>query len=471
MSIEQDDKHKMTFHELNSCLRLSKYFRRQSSRTTSSVNSSGDGRSSCDPISVTPSCTITTQNQPDTESDSDSSLDEIYEVVYANDLEKRLIEQVYSSPTKLEAYVRSFVTNRKTFLNDIDENDCMPLYYAIKAKCLNSIKLLVHYGANLNQTTRLGDPAVHVATLIGSNLTILDYLIELLASQYEVDQEGWTVFHCACNQAHIHIVKYLLTKKYFDINYRDRKSQNTGLHLAAQNNNLSVIKFLLTFSITKHGASSMDHAYRNQIIDINSRNNYGQTPLHLACDCGAFEAVDLMLKSNGSNILDVNLKDFRGRTCLDLAWLWLLSCQKLTNDKSETIEIFYNSHMYIQKQGLLEPSLVDNKIEILGVLCKYGAKFSSANKLFFDFKQFSMSDNPSNSVQFSSIRIPISNYLKCLLYFLKLDFSLNKCFLDPALERNLRALNQFIDAKVLNSFEKEIYFEKLRNIFVFLQKN
>lgn len=64
---------------------------------------------------------------------------------------------------------------------------------------------------------------------------------------YKRDQEGWTVLHCACNQGNINIVKYLVEKKFINVNVKDTKKNYTGLQLAIANNRIDVVEYLLSF--------------------------------------------------------------------------------------------------------------------------------------------------------------------------------------------------------------------------------
>lgn len=65
------------------------------------------------------------------------------------------------------------------------------------------------------------------------------------------------------------------------------------------------------------------NVFNNITIDLNSQNSDGQTVMHLACAFGRYQVVETLLKKFGSHLMDVNMTDYRGRTCLDLAFAWL----------------------------------------------------------------------------------------------------------------------------------------------------
>ena len=80
--------------------------------------------------------------------------------------------------------------------------------------------------------------------------------------------------------------------------------------------------------------------YTNFVIDLNSKNSEGQNVLHTACRFGKYDIVCLLLKKFGSNHLNINLQDFAGKTCLDLAWEWMLNLSNLeSNGKTFSSEI------------------------------------------------------------------------------------------------------------------------------------
>ena len=171
---------------------------------------------------------------------------------FANKHEKYLVLRFYSNVGNLSMIMSEMnPSSLDYFLNTPDENECLPIYYAIKADCLSTVKLLVGKGSSLTKTTAIGDPASHLACLLGVSLELLDYLLSLNTSQlnlYVNDQEGWTILHCACNQGHLNIVKYLLEEKHMNPNVKDGKNRYTGLQLAAMNDHIDVVQYFLAFT-------------------------------------------------------------------------------------------------------------------------------------------------------------------------------------------------------------------------------
>lgn len=155
---------------------------------------------------------------------------DLSKLVYTNDLEKHLITRIYSNVNKLSSVLGNLSScedKMREFLTTPDSNECLPLYYAIKSDCLNAVRILVEAGSPLDRTTNSGDPAPHLACLLGVSLALIDYLLSLESGDpkalYKTDQEGWTILHCASNEGHLDVVKYLIEKRFMNPNVKDSK--------------------------------------------------------------------------------------------------------------------------------------------------------------------------------------------------------------------------------------------------------
>ena len=333
-------------------------------------------------------------------------------------------------------------------------------------------------GSSREKTSAKGDPAAHLACLLGSPLEMVEYL---LANDdlYKADQDGWTVLHCASNQGHLHLVKYLIEKRFMNVNSKDAKTKLTCLQLAAINDRPEIIEYLLGFSTSSATRERMKNTdgtlqrpvtvgtsklcpenlelfnaqnekdvnrqleiylsnpfsnkppsiyssnnkpvsnklprknnlkrkpqnsvisaqldsnensdssnklsylktfpkktllepaivykdqlsrykaepqsvYKHQTINLKSCNDeghngkfytirriifsfwlfilYNNQVFHLACLYGRYESVNFILKKFGSNQLDINKPDIKGRTCMDLAWTWVLNTKLQHNN-------------------------------------------------------------------------------------------------------------------------------------------
>ena len=97
---------------------------------------------------------------------------------FANNQEKYLVIRIYSKVSNLSMILSQMnQINLQYYLNTPDENECLPIYYAIKSDCMSTLRLLVEKGATLRRTTAIGDPAPHLACLLGVSIELLDFLL------------------------------------------------------------------------------------------------------------------------------------------------------------------------------------------------------------------------------------------------------------------------------------------------------
>lgn len=462
---------------------------------------------------------------------------------YVNKLEKYLINRIYSNVNKLSSVLNEMnAVDLDHFLKTPDQNECLPMYYAIKAQCINAIKLLLQKGSTLDKTTKLGDPALHLSCLLGTSLDLIEFLISQSDDLYKTDQEGWCILHCACNQGHVDIVKYLVEKKFMNPNVKDAKTSYTGIQLAAINGKWEVVEYFLSFpsvasvkkntlpdidqkniqdnakniiitsdadgqikkkkqekitlepkflySVDRNLEPSKNFVYNNFLIDLTSRNNEGQTLLHLACLFGQYEIVNLLLKKYASNLIDVNVCDFKGRTCLDLAWIWLTNL-----NTSDNKSIFYDSSnsFYVQRKDLINDQKLEREVKIIFLLTKYGAKFSDQKYILYDIEKLKQSEYideelisfdeqymlQMEKIQFKQI-ISIQSYLRCILHlfklnmptlFLKRDDSKNQNFVKISVNEITYSTASSLEQDTLNNFDKIEMLSNLDSLESFINKN
>ncbi len=522
-------------------------------------------------------------------------------IKFSNRYEEALISRIYSRVANLCSFLADFTpVNLKFYLNQPDQYQFMPLFYAIKSNNLETVKYLLSIGSNPEKTTAKGDPASHIACLIGASIEVVEYLLSFNKDLYKVDENGWNVLHCACNQGHLHLVQYLVEKKFMNLNIKDKKTKLTGLHLAAVNDRFDVIEYLLNFnsssivmsnqdteniftsnrpksskitsklcaknleafnkefemklkekmtpvdeSETKNTASSIYNStfkkvtstpigqskhvtptnsrlktindktnnknnslnsientsthsnsiffkessrkktviepvsvymqmnrylveplavYNNQLINLNCCNDEGHNAFHLVCMYGRYESVSMILKKFGSNQLDVNKKDIKGRTCMDLAWNWVLNSyiednQDLNNSMSDiSFEPFYG-----QKNLQKLEMTIDEEMKLIYLLNQYGAKFSSSKVLFYNFLPIKKS--PSRlRIEYLNLREHESQILfhprenNVLVYQLRMQESTNGLI---SILVYLKSILSVFKLNLPTMFLKEKYFSRL----------
>ena len=160
---------------------------------------------------------------------------------------------------------------------------------------LEIVKLLIEKGADVNVKNEDGKTALTLASRYG-HLEVVKYLVENGADVNSKENDGDTALYYAKTEE----IKEVLRKA-------EEKSANSGkdtlnskqLVNAVLDGNFEKVQLLL-----KKG------------VDINSKDEDGDTALMIASSEGHLEIVKLLLLRKGA---DVNIKNNDGKTALDLA--------------------------------------------------------------------------------------------------------------------------------------------------------
>uniref|UniRef100_A0A8C6XPG1 Uncharacterized protein n=1 Tax=Naja naja TaxID=35670 RepID=A0A8C6XPG1_NAJNA len=143
---------------------------------------------------------------------------------------------------------------------------------------------------DVNATNSANETLLHVAATHG-HLEIIDYLISKGAKLEVKDNKGRTPLHRAAEKGHDKAVNRLLQAGANIVASKDMDGC-TPMHYAAISGNMEILEELLVAGNNKN---------------INDKNIWRKTPLHLAAEHGHSNLIDFLL-SNGSaiNALDNN---------------------------------------------------------------------------------------------------------------------------------------------------------------------
>ncbi|KAK5656009.1 hypothetical protein OQA88_5147 [Cercophora sp. LCS_1] len=184
-----------------------------------------------------------------------------------------------------------------------------PLHLAVQREARDTVRVLVSSGATLNIQDKKGQTPLHFAALSGRS-TMIGILtgtdtpnsdpIENAEMVNVQDNEGITALHRVAQRCYHLVVSTLLAAGAW-LDSRDNKG-NTPLHLAAVNGRVQITKALL-----EPPAGSK--------LALNMQNKEGVTALHLAAEKG-YDSTTRHLLSAGP---DINLQDTKGATALHYA--------------------------------------------------------------------------------------------------------------------------------------------------------
>ena len=151
---------------------------------------------------------------------------------------------------------------------------CTTLWAAAASGHLNVVKLLIERNADVDGRTSTDSTPLRVAAHDG-HLDVVRCLVERGADVNARNQYKGTPIMAACDYGHSSIITYLINKGAFvDLQAKDG---NTALHYAAQRGHLEVVSQLLSL-----GAPQLP-------------NNQGLTPLLYACDYCSVEIVEYLI--------------------------------------------------------------------------------------------------------------------------------------------------------------------------------
>ncbi|PAA49732.1 hypothetical protein BOX15_Mlig000214g4 [Macrostomum lignano] len=216
---------------------------------------------------------------------------------------------LHSAELEGEGFLKRYI-NRK----DMENNTC--LHSAVQNECIDVAEVLLKKGAFVNACNTGHETPLHLAARTGST-AMVELLIRHGASLNALDTDRQTALHKAANFNQNDLLKYLLEIDSSVIDAKDREENTplllascqqddpgcvqillekganplctdgqdrSALYLAAQWHNTKVLKALLDNPVVTE----------NRVIDEADVNN--NTPLHVACENGYLDVVELLLR-------------------------------------------------------------------------------------------------------------------------------------------------------------------------------
>ena len=169
---------------------------------------------------------------------------------------------------------------------------------------------------------------IHQAAGHGA-LKLMEFILTTSFDMNSIDQHGKNIFQVACQNGKIEIVNLLIesTKHDIDLNARDYDGA-TALLLACKYGETETAKFRIGLSTINGGINDFNAYSFGRIGKIKlmielsikyARHNDGRTPFLETCSNGHPETVKLMIESSTKYDIDVNARDNNGDTALHLA--------------------------------------------------------------------------------------------------------------------------------------------------------
>jgi len=138
-------------------------------------------------------------------------------------------------------------------INMVDSNGNSPIMYAIQKNHLSTVDLLINNGGDINIKNKKDETALNIA-LNMKNKPIINYLYD----------KGYNVYNTENNEITFEMMKQimadnnkellerLIKNNKFNINSKESDTGNTLLHIAVENRNIDIVRFLVNNGADKN---------------------------------------------------------------------------------------------------------------------------------------------------------------------------------------------------------------------------
>jgi ankyrin repeat protein len=162
-----------------------------------------------------------------------------------------------------ERVIQMLLNSRKTDIQHEDSSGRQAIFYAVVGNHARTLDILLDHGALIDAMDHSGWTAIHVAARNG----LVDMAYKLIARGADPSggvTEGWTPLCWAAFVNRRRIINLLLDDHRVDANYAISNG-STAMHIAAMN-----------------GSEALELFLDREVVDVNSQDNLGRTPLILA---------------------------------------------------------------------------------------------------------------------------------------------------------------------------------------------
>lgn len=215
------------------------------------------------------------------------------------------------------------------------------LFNLIKNHKYNEFKKKLNKDIDINIQDEYNNTLIHYA-IIFNQIEIIKLLLSYQCKIDYIDTDGKTILYYPIKYGYNNILKILLnnSKNIIGIhidNIKD-KNNNTPLHYASLYNNTEALDYLLNFSTN---------------IIINTIDNEGRTPLHIAVNNNNINNINLLLKQK---VIQVNLFNNQGLSVLHIAIIkrYINILKIFINDKRFNINIIETKYNMTPLMYLLD---------------------------------------------------------------------------------------------------------------------
>lgn len=245
------------------------------------------------------------------------------------------------------------------------------LHCAAASNNCKMLKEIIRKGwyTDINEKDKFGFTPLLRAVFESSDLEIIEFLIDKGASVSEKTyEEELSLLHLACENPDLNVLKFLIRKKYVDLNDLDSEGNNAFHYIISYNDNaLEFVKYLeekkcnlvennkkqniLHIATLYSKYDVLEHILEKKLIDINKKDIDSFSPLFYAVGAksenttGDINCLKILLNFNA----DYNIEDSNKMTILDWA---------LFRNNQEIIQYLLENHLYkdINHRNIIDSS-------------------------------------------------------------------------------------------------------------------
>ncbi|KAJ3114744.1 hypothetical protein HK098_007203 [Nowakowskiella sp. JEL0407] len=228
---------------------------------------------------------------------------------------------IFQSPTTL----KNILSNppSKSNVNSGDICNATPLHHAASLGCINSIKLLLDFGADIDAQDSKGRTPLYITAGEG-RFSATEFLISRGANVYINRLDGNTVIGCAVSNGHAEVLRAVIEKMVSDGKYHPDSVQcSCGFCAIHHSPNVNVAKVLVEtgsdVNFVRGGKTALMEAvekkkyemvlwYLDNGADVNKLGDYRIGPIYCAIRVGAVKILRLLLEHDADiHITSMNI--------------------------------------------------------------------------------------------------------------------------------------------------------------------
>lgn len=265
-----------------------------------------------------------------------------------------------------------------SIINCRDNNEHIPLHYAIILKNIEVIDKLIKAGSDVSVYNKNGNNSLHLAVFSKDEDICKRILKEKININFK-NNNGQSALHLACSLSLLSIAELLL-KHGININEQDYLHDFTVLHYSVNLDNIKITKLILNYnpniniqdiygntplhySIINSNINNINLLIETMIdkINFNLWNISSKTPLHLIFEKKLYDTINkkVIEKSN------LNIQDEYGNSCLHYICEYGLWTEYKDILKHKRLDIFVRNKNKVRPIDFINKNDIDKFIDII----------------------------------------------------------------------------------------------------------